>query len=49
MSKVYVIFIVINLILGNARAQISQVDMRIGSFNTLRGQDISSKDDNLKW
>ena len=48
MSKVYVIFIVINLILGNARAQVSQVDMRIGSLNTLRGQDISSKDDNLK-
>ena len=48
MSKVYIIFLAISLILGNARAQVSQVDMRIGSFNNLRRQDISREDDNLK-
>ena len=41
-------FLAISLILGNARAQVSQVDMRIGSLNNLRGQDISREDDNLK-
>ena len=48
MSKVYVIFVAISLILGNARAQVSQVDMRIGSFNNLQGQDKSREDNNLK-
>ena len=48
MSKVYIISIAISLILGNARAQVSQVDMRIGSFDNLRRQDISREDDNLK-
>ena len=48
MSKVYIISTAISLILGNARAQVSQVDMRIGSFNNLRGQDISREDNNLK-
>ena len=48
MSKVYIISLAISLILGNARAQVSQVDMRIGSFDNLRRQDISKGDDNLK-
>ena len=48
MSKVYITYLAISLILGNARAQVSQVDMRIGSFDNLRRQDISREDDNLK-
>ena len=48
MSKVYIISLVISLILGNARAQVSQVDMRIGSLNNLQRQDFSSDDGNLK-
>ena len=48
MSKVYVISIVISLTLGNARAQVSQVDMRIGSFNNLQRQDLPRDDDKLK-
>ena len=48
MSKVYIITLAISLILGNARAQVSQADMRIGSFNNLQKQDLSSNDDNLK-
>jgi len=48
MSKVYVISLIISLVLGNARAQVSQVDMRIGSFNNIQRQDLSRNDDNLK-
>ena len=48
MSIVYIISLAISLILGNARAQVSQVDMRIGSFNNLQRQDISRENDNLK-
>ena len=48
MSKVYLISLVISLILGNARAQVSQVDMRIGSFGNIQRQDLSKNDGNLK-
>ena len=48
MIKVYVIYLAISLILGNARAQVSPADMRIGSFNNLQRQDFSRNDDNLK-
>ena len=48
MSKVYIIFLSISLVLGNARAQVSQVDMRIGSFNNLQRQDLSRDDNNFK-
>ena len=48
MSKVYIISTAISLILGNARAQVSQVDMRIGSFNNLQRQDLPRNDDNLR-
>ena len=48
MSKVYITYLAISLILGNARAQISQVDMRIGSFNNLQRQDLPRNDDNLR-
>ncbi len=48
MSKVFIISLAINLILGYARAQITQVDMRIGSLNGLQKQDLSRDDDNFK-
>ncbi len=48
MSKVYITSLVISLILGNARAQGSQVDMRIGSFNNLQRQNLPRDDENLK-
>ena len=48
MSKVFIIFLIISLKLGNARAQVSQVDMRIGSFNNLQRKDLSRNDDNFK-
>ena len=48
MSKVYITYLAISLILGNARAQVSQVDMRIGSFNNLQRQDLPRNDDNLR-
>ena len=48
MSKVYIISLAISLILGNARAQFSQADMRIGSFNNLQKQDLPRNDDNLR-
>ena len=48
MSKVFIISLAINLILGHARAQIAQVDMRIGSLNNLQRQDLSRDNDNLK-
>ena len=36
MIKVYLLLLVINLITGYARAQVSQVDMRIGSMNNFQ-------------
>ena len=48
MSKVYRIFFAISLILGNARAQVSQSDMRIGSLNNFQRQDLYNDSDNLK-
>ena len=48
MSKVYITYLAISLILGNARAQVSQVDMRIGSFNNLQRQDLPRNDDTLR-
>ena len=46
MTKVYVIYLATSLILGNARAQVSQIDMRIGSFNNLQRQNLSKDDEN---
>ena len=48
MQKVFIIPLAISLILGHARAQISQVDMRIGSLNNLQSRDLSRDDGNLK-
>ena len=48
MSKVYLIFLIASLKLGLARAQVSQVDMRIGSFNNFQKQDLTKDDNNFK-
>ena len=48
MSKVYIVFFVFSIILGNARAQVPQADMRIGSLNNFQRQDLSNDGDNLK-
>ena len=48
MSKVYIIPLAISLILGIARAQVSQVDMRIGSLNDFQRNELSGDDNNLK-
>ena len=48
MSKVYIIPFAISLILGIARAQVSQGDMRIGSLNNFQRNELSGDDNNLK-
>ncbi len=48
MSKVYIVSFAISIVLGNARAQVSQVDMRIGALNNVQRQDLSKDDNNLR-
>ena len=46
MIKVYLFLLIINLISGYARAQIPQVDMRIGSMNNIQRNDFPTNENN---
>ena len=46
MSKVYIVFLVVSLSLGNARAQVSQIDMRIGSLKNTHKQGLPNDNTN---
>jgi protein involved in polysaccharide export with SLBB domain len=44
MTKLYLIFIIISTFMGNARAQVPQLDMRIGSMMTSRNNKLNGLD-----
>ena len=44
MTKLYLIFIIISAFMGNARAQVPQLDMRIGSMMTSRNNKLNGLD-----
>ena len=46
MIKVSILLLIINLITGYARAQAPQVDMRIGSMNSIKRNDFSTNQNN---
>ena len=48
MLKVFIKLLFISIILGNARAQSPQIDMRIGSFNNIKNQNLSNDNSDLK-
>ena len=46
MIKVYLFLLIINLISGYARAQVPQVDMRIGSMNNIQRPNNPNNENN---